>query len=280
MDYKCTILCVDDEENILSALKRILRGENYIILTATSSIDGLKLLEENKVQLVISDQRMPGMSGTEFLATVKDLYPDVVRIILSGYTDVDVLTEAINRGHIYKLLLKPWNDQTLKLEIKLALEYYELKHANILLHDKILEQNNELKNINEKLERMVKIRTEELKIQNQVLELSREILENIPVPIIGVSEERIIVLINKKVGTLSFAGREITVGNEFADYFQNGLMDILDGCLKNEKSECIEHYLIGEDIYDIDFTPLSGNLSGRGVILSLRLNEKARPIAS
>ncbi|TRZ51426.1 response regulator, partial [bacterium] len=122
-NYKHTILCVDDEENILSALKRLLRNEGYRVMTAASGIEGLKVLEENDVQLVISDQRMPEMSGTDFFATVREQFPEAIRIILSGYTDVDAITESINKGHIYKLLLKPWNDQRLKLEVKQALEY-------------------------------------------------------------------------------------------------------------------------------------------------------------
>ena len=270
MDYKYTILCVDDEENILNAIKRVLRGDNYRIITTTSSINGLKLLEENEVHLVISDQRMPEMSGTEFLATVKDRFPDVVRIILSGYTDVDAITEAINKGRIYKLLLKPWNDQTLKLEIKQALDYYELQRANKSLHQKILEQNNELKNVNEKLKEMVKIRTEELEIQNQVLELSRAILEHIPIPIIGVGAEGIIVLLNRQAKSMSFSGRSITLGNLYTEYFEDSLASAFDKCLKQGESLCVEDKLIGKDIYDVDLTPLSGKFNGKGIVLSLK----------
>ncbi|MGO9137274.1 MAG: response regulator [Syntrophales bacterium] len=272
-DYPYTILCVDDEENILSSLRRLLRGEDYRVMTAASAMEGLKVLEENEVHLIISDQRMSGMSGTQFFATVRDQFPETIRIILSGYTDVDAITDSINNGHIYKLLLKPWDDQRLKLEVKQALEYYELKHANKLLYEKVMKQNNDLMNINGKLEEMVKTRTEELEIQNQVLELSRDILENIPVPIIGVSEEGLIVLVNKKAAGLSLAGRNVAVGSEFSDYFPSGSAEILDECLKNKKSRRMEDCRIGEDTYDIDFTPLSGNVSGRGVILSLKLNE-------
>ena len=125
-----TVLCVDDEKNILQSLKRLLRKEDYRLLTASSGEEGLKVLEENDVHMVISDQRMPEMSGTEFLAALKTKYPDVLRIILSGYTDVDSITESINKGHIYKFLLKPWNDHNLKLEIKQALEQYDLIQAN------------------------------------------------------------------------------------------------------------------------------------------------------
>jgi response regulator RpfG family c-di-GMP phosphodiesterase len=270
-DYRYTILCVDDEEGILSALKRVLRGENYRIITATNSLDGTKILSENDVQLVICDQRMPEVSGTEFLAAVNDQFPDVVRIILSGYTDVDSITESVNKGHIYKFLLKPWNDQTLKLEIKQALEYYELKNANRLLHEQVSKQNEKLITYNEALEDIVKSRTEELMIKNHMLEFSRMIMEYMPIPIIGVSLEGTLVLINQMACTLSFSGRNIIVGNEISDYFESSVTKVFNECIENGESQCFKDYIIGEDTYDINFTPLKGDSGSRGAILSLRL---------
>jgi response regulator RpfG family c-di-GMP phosphodiesterase len=270
-DYRYTILCIDDEESILSALRRVLRMENYQIITATNTIDGLKLLCENEIHLVISDQRMPEISGTEFLAAVNDQFPDVVRIILSGYTDVDAITESVNNGHIYKFLLKPWNDQTLKREIKQALEYYELKRANKLLHEKVSKQNEKLKTYNEALEDMVRSRTEELIIKNQILELARTILEYLPIPIIGISLEGTIVLINQMAGKLSFSGRNLAVSNEIADYFKSSATKIFNDCVKSGESRSLKNYLVGNDTYDIIFTPLKGDSGSRGAILSLRL---------
>ena len=116
--YPHSVLCVDDEKNILNSLRRLLRQENYNLLTASSGAEGLKLLEESHVQLVISDQRMPEMSGVDFLSQVRVKYPEIIRIILSGYTDVNSITDAINKGHIYKFLLKPWDEQNLLLEIR------------------------------------------------------------------------------------------------------------------------------------------------------------------
>jgi len=129
-DYRHTVLCVDDEVNILRSLKRLLRKEDYRLLTASSGEQGLEILKENAVNLVISDQRMPGMSGIEFLARVKEEYPDIIRAILSGYTEVDAIMDSINRGHIYKFLLKPWNDQNLILDIRQALEHCDLIQSN------------------------------------------------------------------------------------------------------------------------------------------------------
>jgi CheY-like chemotaxis protein len=118
-----TLLIVDDEQNILNSLRRLLRRESYEILTANSPAAGFELLAKNRVQVVISDQRMPDMSGTEFLARVKQLYPETVRIILSGYTDLESLTEAINRGSIYRFLVKPWNDEDLRTQIREAFRF-------------------------------------------------------------------------------------------------------------------------------------------------------------
>ncbi|MBS1161576.1 MAG: response regulator receiver modulated diguanylate cyclase/phosphodiesterase with sensor(s) [Proteobacteria bacterium] len=115
-----TLLLVDDEPNILNSLSRLLRREGYTILTASSPLEAFELLAKNAVQVVISDQRMPDMSGTEFLSKVRQLYPDTVRLVLTGYTDLDSVTGAINHGAIYKFLTKPWDDDQLREQIREA----------------------------------------------------------------------------------------------------------------------------------------------------------------
>lgn len=125
-----TLLILDDEPNILNALRRLLRRERYEILTATSPNDAFDLLARHRVQVIISDQRMPDMSGTEFLSRVKQLYPETVRIVLSGYTDLQSLTDAINRGAIYRYLVKPWDDDDLRNQIREAFRVaHGLAHA-------------------------------------------------------------------------------------------------------------------------------------------------------
>jgi diguanylate cyclase (GGDEF)-like protein len=119
------LLLVDDEENILSSMKRLLRRDGYQILTATSARQGFELLAAYPVGVVISDQRMPEMNGTEFLSKVKELYPHTVRMVLSGYTDLQSVTEAINQGSIYKFLTKPWDDKLLRENIQKAFERFE-----------------------------------------------------------------------------------------------------------------------------------------------------------
>ena len=119
------LLLVDDEENVLRALVRVLRRDGYVIHTATNAEQGFELLAKNRVQVIVSDQRMPGISGTQFLSRVKDMYPDTMRIVLSGYTDLATLTDAINRGAIYKFLTKPWDDEDLRKQVQDAFRHFD-----------------------------------------------------------------------------------------------------------------------------------------------------------
>ena len=115
-----TLLIVDDEPNILAALTRLFRREEFNILTAQSPTEAFEHLAKQSVQVILSDQRMPEMSGTEFFARVRQLYPDTIRIVLTGYTDLDSVTDAINRGAIYKFLTKPWDGDILREQIREA----------------------------------------------------------------------------------------------------------------------------------------------------------------
>lgn len=117
-----TLLLLDDEPNITRALARVLRTEGYRILVTNSPFEAFDLLATHDVQVIISDQRMAEMSGIEFLSRVKEMYPDVVRIVLSGYTDLRVVTQAVNRGAIYKFLAKPWEDDELRAEVARAFD--------------------------------------------------------------------------------------------------------------------------------------------------------------
>lgn len=128
------LLIVDDEPQILKALKRLFQDEGYEISTATSGVEGLKILSELPIQVILSDQRMPNMTGSEFLSKVKTLYPDTVRIILSAYSDFDALKDAINNGAIYKFLNKPWDDELLCLEIRNA---FKITQKNLDIERKI-----------------------------------------------------------------------------------------------------------------------------------------------
>ena len=129
-EQRRTVLVVDDEPGIRTALTRMLRSDGYRVLTAAGGDEGLHVLSLNAVQVIISDQRMPGMSGTEFLGKVKDLYPETMRIILSGYTELDVVTDSVNRGAVFRFLTKPWDDDLLREQVRDAFQRYRPRAAD------------------------------------------------------------------------------------------------------------------------------------------------------
>lgn len=126
------ILLVDDEEANVRLLKRVLSDE-YDTVEALSGQEGLNLLKEHDISLIITDQRMPGMTGVQLLKESLAVRPDAMRILLTGYTDVQALIDAINSGHVYKYVPKPWDRDELKVTVKRAIETYELKQRNTQL---------------------------------------------------------------------------------------------------------------------------------------------------
>jgi signal transduction histidine kinase len=163
------ILLVDDEANVLTALFRLLRKENYRILTASSGEQGLKVLKKMGVQLVITDQKMPEMSGIELLRLVSKEFPEIIRIMLTGYSDLKLAEEAINKGEVYRFLTKPWSDEDLKAAIRQGLERYDLERKNKELLELTSRQNEELKELNQNLEQLVEERTRKLKESQEQL---------------------------------------------------------------------------------------------------------------
>jgi len=123
------LLLIDDEPNVLSALRRALKRENYRILTATHAEEALEQLALHRVGVIVCDQRMPGISGTELLSRIRQLHPQTVRLALSGYTDLNAVLAAVNEGAIYKFLTKPWDDDQLRTTIEDAFRAFELAHG-------------------------------------------------------------------------------------------------------------------------------------------------------
>ena len=200
------LLLVDDEPNIAMSLKRLLRMDGYRILTATSGKEGLEILADNPVGVIISDQRMPEMTGVEFLGKVKDIYPDTIRIVLSGYTELKSVTDAINEGAIYKFLTKPWDDEQLREQVREAFQRHELKQENVRLARELERANGELSEINRALEMRVAEKTETLRHNIGVLQVSQEILEHLPAGVIGIDDEGLIVIANRQADSLLAKG--------------------------------------------------------------------------
>jgi diguanylate cyclase (GGDEF)-like protein len=124
-----TLLIIDDEPSVLAALNRLLRRDGYHILTASGAAQGFEMLALHPVHVILCDQRMHGTSGTEFLGKVKEMYPATFRIVLSGYTDLDTIMDAINLGALYRFFTKPWDNETLRASIRAAFRHYWQLHG-------------------------------------------------------------------------------------------------------------------------------------------------------
>lgn len=140
---RVNILYVDDEVNNLVAFKANFRLD-YQIFTAETAEEGMKILRENKIQIIITDQRMPGQTGVEFLERAIKEFPEAIRILLTGYTDINVVIDAINKGQIFRYLMKPFNDVEIKMIIENAAEVYKLREENQELMKKLLTVNEQL----------------------------------------------------------------------------------------------------------------------------------------
>lgn len=177
-DQAPKILCVDDEPNILSSLRRLFRNKGYKVLTATGGNEGLAVLENETVDLVISDMRMPVMDGAVFLEHVRNRWPDTIRLLLTGYADVQSIIEAINRGEIYRYITKPWDDNDIVLVVRQALERKALELEKKRLEELTQRQNEELKALNASLEAKVEERTAALRQAHDSLIHANEKLKN------------------------------------------------------------------------------------------------------
>jgi response regulator RpfG family c-di-GMP phosphodiesterase len=173
-ENKETVLFVDDEPAILSSLKRLFRKSSFNCCFAESGEEGLKLLEQQPFDLIVSDMRMPKMSGAEFLAIARSKWPDTIRILLTGHSDISSTIDALNKGGIYRYISKPWNDQELDEAIEQSLRLRRLERERIELLELTQSQNDKLQSFNTELEERVKARTQEIQQTADMLDLAYE----------------------------------------------------------------------------------------------------------
>ena len=193
-----TLLLVDDEPNIVSALRRLFRREGYRIVTASSGAEGLQRMAEYEVDVVLSDQRMPGMTGVEFLRRAKELYPDTVRMVLSGYTELQSITDAVNEGAIYRFLTKPWDDERLLVHVREAFAHKELGDENKRLATEVVTASEALAAANERLEMVLNNQQQQIDQEAARANAVRDMLDLVPVPLLGVDPDGVIVLANQE----------------------------------------------------------------------------------
>lgn len=258
-----TLLLVDDEENITSALVRLLRRDGYHILRANSGPEGLALLAQHEVGVIISDQRMPGMTGVEFLGKVRESYPDTVRIVLSGYTELNSVTDAINRGAVYKFFTKPWDDDLLRANVEEAFQRYEMKRENARLAQELQQANLELQNINHQLEQRVEEKTREVLRNLNVLKVSQEVLEGLPLAVVGVGEDGLVAIANHSARQFFSPGAGPLLGEMAAAVLPPAMFS----CMQEQADGCKHHNLIDGHPVRCWCYRMGENSPSRGAIL-------------
>jgi len=170
---KPTVLCVDDEQNVLDSLQRTLRKEGYQLFFCTEATQALKLFEETDIDLLITDMRMPEIDGATLLAEVESKWPNTVKILLTGYADIDPIISAVNVGKIFEYISKPWDSAELKKSIKQAIEIKYLNQEKHLLEDLTQTHNRKLKIINTELDKKAKYLNKAQNRLSHLLNLSK-----------------------------------------------------------------------------------------------------------
>ncbi len=241
MSDKYKVLVVDDEPNILKAIKRLFLGTEYKVIAAESGPEGLKAFDEHDIVVVISDYRMPDMNGVEFLRRVREKSPETIRIVLSGFADTSAMVEAINDGQIYKFIVKPWNDQELLTAIMRAVDQYNLQREISELNTVLRRRNEALRYLTESLEEKVEERTRDLQTRNQALQISQSILNLLPIGVLGLDSSGIVVYRNLAMSwylPASDIGLGLPARGTVDDELYDSLMLILsDGTPKSFKAE-------------------------------------------
>jgi response regulator RpfG family c-di-GMP phosphodiesterase len=241
MNEQVQILCVDDERNVLKAMERIFLDDDFEIITAESAEEGLVALAENPgVRLVISDYRMPGMNGVDFLKGVFGQRPDTVRIVLSGYADTAAVVAAINEGQIYKFIPKPWNDDELRQTVIKALEAFELRQRNQELAQELFQANVKMHESNLQLERIVTERTGDLILQNRALYHSQNILYHLPVGVISIVADGVVAQCNKEAEKILGVASGTLLTEKSADVLPAGLQEIYRAVAVSGSAVCLQ----------------------------------------
>lgn len=257
-----TILCVDDEVNVLRAIRRLLRKEDYQVLTAASGEEGLELLQTCAPEVIISDQRMPGMSGTEFLERAKQLHPDSIRVVLSGYADAATILESINHGHIFRFLTKPWDDEVLRDGVRDCLRQFDIARQNSRLTEQIAVKNAQLERLNLRLAEVVEERT-------RSLQLAQEVLSRIPMPVIGVGSDGVVALRNDAVTDAPAPWNHIFPGEDLVQSLPAELATAARSCILGEiEFQSLESPADGADAH-VFLQRLSSDGQTRGCLIIL-----------
>lgn len=222
-----TLLLVDDEPNILNALRRVLRHEGYHVLTADGGPEGLAVMARERIDVVLSDQRMPGMTGVEFLRIARDQWPDTVRLVLSGYSELSTVTAAINEGAIYKYLTKPWDDGFLCASVREAFARKALTDENQRLAQALAQANDALGRHNERLQAALEAQRHRLQLGAHLLGMARDGIDCLQVPVVGLDPQGLVAFVNPAAVALA-PGLDWQVGGPLPVVLPRGCQRVLE----------------------------------------------------
>lgn len=242
MNEQVVILLVDDEPSILQSLQRVFRREPYKVITADSGEKGLEQFAAGvPVRAVVSDYRMPGMNGVDFLKEVYERSPETVRIILSGFADKPVLVEAVQAGRIYKYLAKPWDDEQLRNTVSKGIELNTSAWEKSRSIEELFLKNLQLTGANDRLQKVVTSRTDFIQRLNKAITSSQYILDNLGPGVVCIGSDRIILLCNETATSWLRIPRHDLIGQSIAEVFNPELIEFINRVLRAE-SNCSQYY--------------------------------------
>lgn len=258
------LLVVDDDAGILATMARLFRRDGYPLVLARSGKEGLERLAGDAVGVIVADQRMLDMDGCEFFRRARELRPDSVRIVLTGYTDLTSVTEAVNRGAIFKFLTKPWEDDDLREAVREAFQLHRVTSENTRLARELHAANAALTRWNDELERRVADKTREALLHRHVLGVSQEILARLPMAVMGIDPAGMVVMANGEADRL-LGGAAPVLGEKAAAVLPQGLL----GGELSAPARGVGELGDGERVHYWRY-PLGGSSAATGVALVLQ----------
>lgn len=271
------LLLVDDDPNLLVSLMHMLRKDGYDVHSAHSAREAFDILANYPIDVVLSDHRMPEMTGTEFLEQVKDIYPHTVRLVLSGFAELDSVTEAINRGAIYKYLTKPIDDQDLRANIREAFQRHDMEQQNNRLKIELEQANAELIQLNHILEQRVTERNDRIQRDNDFRHVIQEVFDHLAVGILGIDVSGDVMLINRIAAQSLDLGQGMAIGRSLLC-----LPDELAGAIEKflEDAEQIPQYFalpIQNQSVKVALLPMGIFSKSKGCLVTLTFPEPSAP---
>jgi CheY-like chemotaxis protein len=250
-----TLLLVDEEPGVLNALTRLLRQDGYSIFCAGDGEAGLQILREQAVDVILSGQRMVGMTGEDFLRQAKMLQPDNVRMLLTGYLEINTVARTVNEGSVYKFLTKPWNDEQLRATVADAFIYKEFSDENRRLTQELAETNQRLQLLLEEKQQRIQIEENALKVLHEVTQL-------LPLPLLGVDDNGMVASTNEAAQHL-FVAHTLMLGCQLSTLLPS---DVLQG-LQNGKGDAPTFIAADGKAYTLLCRPLGLHSQASGKLI-------------